>query len=205
MSVLYASIFSVIISGFRKMKINAIDIRVGNILEVNKRLWAVLKTMHTQPGKGGAFMQVEMKDIKSGTKDNVRFRSSETVEKVQLEQEDYQYLYDEGDTIAIMNKKSYEQRSLDKELVGNMLPFLQEGMDICLETYNDEPLTINMPESMTFEIAECEPVVKGQTATSSYKPALLTNGVKISVPPFVAAGDKVVVRLDPLEYLERAK
>lgn len=187
------------------MKINGVDIRVGNVLEVNKRLWVVLKTMHTQPGKGGAFMQVEMKDIRNGTKDNVRFRSSESVEKVQLDEEDYQYLYDEGETIAMMNKSNYEQRSLSKDLVGDKIAFLQEGMDVKLQTYDDEPISVMLPESMILEVSECEPVVKGQTATSSFKPAILNNGVKVGVPPFISVGDKVVVRIEPLEYLERAK
>ena len=187
------------------MKINAIDIRVGNILEYNNRLWAVLKTMHTQPGKGGAFMQVEMKDVRDGTKNNIRFRSSETVTKAQLDQRQFQYLYDEGDSIALMDKDTFEQKSLDKDMVGDMMPFLQEGMDLALETYNDEPISLVMPETMVMEVAETEPVVKGQTAASSYKPAMLENKVRIMVPPFIGIGDKVVIRLDPLEYLERAK
>jgi elongation factor P len=187
------------------MKINAIDIRVGNILEYNNRLWAVLKTMHTQPGKGGAFMQVEMKDVRDGTRNNIRFRSSESVTKAQLDQRQFQYLYDEGASIALMDKETYEQKSLNKDMVGNMMPFLQEGMDIALETYNDEPISLVMPETMVMEVAETEPVVKGQTAASSYKPAVLENKVRVMVPPFIAIGDKVVIRLDPLEYLERAK
>jgi elongation factor P len=150
-------------------------------------------------------MQVEMKDIRDGTKMNTRFRSSETVEKVHLEQKDYQYLYDEGTTIAIMDKQSFEQRSLDKELIEDKLPFLQEGMDIKLETYNDEPISLVLPETVVLEVAECEPVVKGQTAASSYKPAVMDNGVRIMVPPFINQGDKLLVRIEPLEYLERAK
>ena len=187
------------------MKISANDIRVGNILEFNKRLWVVLKTMHTQPGKGGAYMQVEMKDIKDGTKNNVRFRSSETIEKVHLDQNDYQYLFDEGNTIAVMDKASYEQRSLDKELLGDKLPFLQEGMDIKLEIYNEEPISIVLPETMVLKVNECEPVVKGQTAASSYKPAILENGIRVMVPPFINIDDKIIVRVETQEYMERAK
>ena len=187
------------------VKINANEIRVGNVLEFNKRLSVVLKTMHVQPGKGGAYMQVEMKDIKDGTRNNNRFRSTETVEKVQLEQISYQYLYDEGDTIAIMDKKTFEQRSLSKDLVGEQFAFLQDGMDIAVEVYNEEPIYVVLPDSATLEISECEPVVKGQTASSSYKPAILENGIRIMVPQFVNQGDKVVVKIETREYVERAK
>jgi len=187
------------------MKIGANDIRVGNILEYNKRLWAVLKTMHTQPGKGGAYMQIEMKDIQDGTKNNIRFRSSETVEKVSLDQVHFQYLFDEGDNIAVMDKNNYEQRSLPKELLGDQAPFVQEGMDLAVEMYHDRAVAIVLPETVVLEVEYCEPVVKGQTATSSYKPATLTNGIRVTVPQFINQGDKVVVKVATREYMERAK
>jgi len=187
------------------MKINAIDIRVGNLLEYNGRLWVVLKTMHTQPGKGGAFMQVEMKDIRAGTKNNIRFRSSETVERAQLDAKDYQFLFADGDSLTLMDTVSYEQRIVSKELASDQAPFLQEGMDVTLETYNEEPIALILPGNIVAEIGECEPVIKNQTASSSYKPALLTNGVRIMVPPFVGVGDKVIIKLETMEYVERAK
>jgi elongation factor P len=189
----------------KKVKIIANDIRVGNVLEYNKRLWVVLKTMHTQPGKGGAYMQVEMKDIKDGTKNNVRFRSGETVERVHLDQKTFQYLYDEGESITLMDKDTFEQRLVSKDLLGEQAPFLQEGMDVTLEIYNDEPVLVMLPETVVMEVVECEPVVKGQTVTASYKPATLTNGVRITVPQFISQGDKIVVRVETQEYLERAK
>ncbi len=187
------------------MKIGANDIRVGNLLELDKRLWVVLKTQHVQPGKGGAFMQVEMKEIKDGTKNNTRFRSSETVTKVSLEARDFQFLYESGDSIELMDKTNYEQISLSKDLVGDQAAFLQEGMDVMVEFYNDSPIAVVLPDTTIVEIAECEPAIKNQTAASSYKPALLTNGVRITVPPFVGVGDRVVVRIATQEYMERAK
>jgi elongation factor P len=187
------------------MKINVNDIRVGNILEIDGRLWVVAKTMHTQPGKGGAYMQVEMKDIKEGIKKNERFRSSETVTKVHLEAKEFQYLYTSGDDIEVMDKSSFEQISLNKDLFGDQLEFLQEGMDISIEFHNDTPIAVVLPETLVLEVEECEPVVKGQTAASSYKPAKLVNGVRIMVPPFIKIGDKIEVRVASLEYLQRAE
>ncbi len=187
------------------MKIGANDIRVGNLLELDKRLWVVLKTQHVQPGKGGAFMQVEMKDIKDGTKNNNRFRSSETVTKVSLEARDFQFLYESGDSIELMDKTNYEQISLNKELVGEQAAFLQEGMDVMVEFYGEEAIAVVLPDTVIAEVAECEPAIKNQTAASSYKPAVLDNGVRIMVPPFISTGDKVVVRIASLEYMERAK
>jgi len=187
------------------MKINAIDIRVGNLLEYNNRLWVVLKTMHTQPGKGGAYMQVEMKDIRDHTKNNIRFRSSESVEKASLEQKEFQLLYVAGDSLELMGTADYEQISVPSELVGERLPFLKDGMILTLDFYNEEPISITLPDTVICEVSECEPVVKGQTATSSYKPAMLDNGLRVMVPPFVGVGDKIVVRVETQEYLERAK
>lgn len=187
------------------IKIGAGSIRVGDLLEYNNKLWVVQKTQHTQPGKGGAYMQVEMKDIVVGTKQNIRFRTAENVDKARLDQKEFQYLYSEGDNIALMDKESYEQVSLPMELVGAQKPFLQDGIDVKVEFYGEKAIAITLPVNMTFIIAECEPVVKGQTAASSYKPAVLENGVRIMVPPFINIGDKVVVDTGEQEYVERAK
>jgi elongation factor P len=187
------------------MKIGANDIRVGNVLEYNGKLWVVLKTMHVQPGKGGAYMQVEMKEIKEGTKQNIRFRSSETIEKADIRSEDYQYLYEDGDMLVLMNLVNLEQINVSKDLIGEQLPFMQEGMSLVVEFYGEQVVAIILPETGVFEVTECEPVVKGQTAASSYKPAILDNGVRIMVPPFVSIGDRVVVKIASQEYMERAK
>lgn len=187
------------------MKINAVQIRPGNVLEHKTKLWVVSKIQHTQPGKGGAFMQVEMKDIQSGTKLNERFRSDETVERARLDQKDYQYLYDEGDTLALMDQQTFEQISVDKALFGDSIVFLQDGMKIIVELYEERPISATLPEHVTLTITEAEPVVKGQTAASSYKPAILENGVRILVPPFIEAGTKVIVNTGTQEYFERAK
>lgn len=180
------------------------DIRVGNILEFEGKLWAVHKTMHTQPGKGGAYMQVEMKDIQQGTKRNIRFRSSETITKVHLEDQEYQFLYIDGDDLALMNPETFEQIYIKTSLVDEQLPFLQEGMTIKVQFYNETAVGVSLPETVICLISECEPVVKGQTATSSYKPAVLENGVRVMVPPFVESGDKIVVKIATLEYMQRA-
>lgn len=187
------------------MRISANDIRVGQILVHEGKLWQVLKNQHVQPGKGGAYMQVEMKDIKAGTKLNIRFRSAETIEKAHLEQKDYQYLYDGGDTVELMDQTTFEQVTLNKTLIGDKLAYLQEGMIVTVEFYGEEPIAIALPETIVLGVTECEPVVKGQTAASSYKPALLENGVRIMVPPFISQGDKVVVRTSDGTYMERAK
>lgn len=187
------------------MKIDGVSIRVGNILEYEGKLWAVTKTQHTQPGKGGAYMQVEMKDIRVGTKTNVRFRSDESVELVRLDEAKYQFLYTEGDQINLMHPETFEQISLSADVLGDALPFLQEGMLLSVQTYEESPVSVSLPEKVTETIAETEPVVKGQTASSSYKPAKLANGVRIMVPPFINADDKVIVDTRDFTYVERAK
>lgn len=187
------------------MKINAVSIRVGNVLEHKGKLWVVSKTMHTQPGKGGAYMQVEMKDVKSGTKLNERFRSDESVEQARLDQKDYQYLYAEGDNLALMDQESFEQISMSKDLLGDAAVFLQDGMKLIVEMYDEKPISARLPDQVILEIVEADAVVKGQTASSSYKPAILENGVRIMVPPFIEAGTKVVVNTSTQEYVERAK
>ena len=187
------------------MKISANDIKVGNVIFHDNKYLVVLKTMHTQPGKGGAYIQLEMKDIKTGTKINHRFRSSEDVERVKLDQQCYQFLYEEGNFLILMDQENFEQKSIDKALIGDQIPFLEESMEVTLEMYNNEPLLAYLPASAEVTIKECEPVVKGQTSASSYKPAILENGARIMVPPFINIGDKVIVDIKELKYLERAK
>lgn len=187
------------------MGINANTVRPGNVLEHQGKLWRVVKTQHTMPGKGGAFIQMELKEIQSGTKLNERFRSNEDVEKVRLDQKDHQYLYGDGESITLMDNETFEQITLPKELLGEKEAFLQDGMQVMVESYEGKTMGIELPEQVTLEIVESEPVVKGQTAASSNKPAVLENGVRIMVPPFVEAGDKVVVKTVDGSYVERAK
>jgi len=186
------------------MKINGNEIRPGNVIEHKGGLWAAVKTQHVKPGKGPAYAQVELKNLIDGTKLNERFRSSETVERVRLEQKDFQYLYEEGDMLVFMDMETYEQLELAKEFVGDRAAFLQEGMQVTVESHEARPIGVALPDYVTLEIAEAEPVVKGQTASSSYKPAMLENGVRVMVPPFLSAGEKIVVDTNELTYVRRA-
>jgi len=186
------------------MKINGNEIRPGNVLEHNGGLWAVVKTNAVKPGKGGAFNQVEMKNLIDGTKLNERFRASETVERIRLEQKDFQFLYEQGEALVFMDLESYEQLELQKDFVGDRRAFLQDGMMVTVELHEERPIGISLPDHVTLEIAEADPVVKGQTAASSYKPATLENGVRILVPPFISAGERVIVDTNELTYLRRA-
>ncbi|KJS13800.1 MAG: elongation factor P [Hoeflea sp. BRH_c9] len=186
------------------MKINGNEIRPGNVLEHNKSLWAVIKTNAVKPGKGGAFNQVELKNLIDGTKLNERFRASETVERIRLEQKDFQFLYEQGESLVFMDLESYEQLELQKDFVGDRRAFLQDGMMVTVELYEDRPIGIALPDHVTLMITEADPVVKGQTAASSYKPAILENGVRILVPPFISTGERVIVDTNELTYLRRA-
>ena len=186
------------------MKINSVDIRPGNILEYQGGLWRAVKIQHTQPGKGGAYMQVELKNVIDGRKTNERFRSAEVVEKVRLDTRDYQFLYAEGDQLTFMDKESYEQIALSKDLLGEAADFLQDGMDVVMETWEERPISVQLPDQIEAVIAETEAVVKGQTASSSYKPAILENGVRVMVPPHVTAGTRIVVDTYAREYVRRA-
>lgn len=191
---------------FSSMKVDGNNIRIGNVIEHQGRLWRAVKTAHTQPGKGGAYLQVELKDIRDGTKLNERFRSSEKVEKVRLDQKDYQFLFSDGDMHTVMDVETYEQIELNSDIVGEEnVPFLQEGMTVVIESYEDSVIGIELPAHVTCEIVEADAVVKGQTASSSYKPAVLDNGVKIMVPPHIGAGTRVVVHTADKTYVERAK
>jgi elongation factor P len=187
------------------MKINVNDIRIGNVLEHNSKLWIVTKTQHVQPGKGGAFMQVEMKELRSGTKLNERFRSAEVVEKVFLEEMQFQFLYRDGEDLHFMNQETYDQIQLPADLVGDGVAFLTDGMLVNICMYDNEPISVALPQTVTLEIVEAEPVVKGQTAASSYKPAVLSNGVRITVPQHVETGTFVVVDTSDSSYVEKAK
>jgi elongation factor P len=188
----------------RFMKINGNEIKPGNVIEHEGGLWVAVKTMAVKPGKGGAFNQVELKNLINGTKLNERFRSSETVERVRLEQKDFQFLYEEGDSLVFMDTESYEQLQLEKDFVGERAAFLQDGMTVTVEMHEERPIGIKLPEQVTLTITEADPVVKGQTAASSYKPAVLENGVRILVPPFIESGERVVVDTTEVTYLRRA-
>ncbi|MEM9096900.1 MAG: elongation factor P [Pseudomonadota bacterium] len=185
-------------------KINGNEIRRGNIIEHNGGLWVAVKTDHVKPGKGGAFAQVELKNLRNGSKLNERFRSADKVERVRLEQKDQQFLYENDEMLVFMDSETFEQIELPSDLLGDARPFLQDGMTVQIEYYEEEALSVTLPEKVTCEIVETEPVVKGQTAANSFKPAILDNGVKIMVPPFVAHGEKVVVNTETGEYSERA-
>jgi len=187
------------------MKINGNEIKVGNIIEHKNRLWAAVKTEHVKPGKGGAYAQVELKDIRSGTKLNERFRSSETVERVRLEEREFQYLFADGDQFTFMDQETFEQINLGNDLIGDQSVFLQEGMVVTVSTYENEVIAMSLPDYVTLEVDETEPVIKGQTATSSFKPAMLSNGVRVMVPPFIDAGTRIVVSTIDSSYVERAK
>lgn len=186
------------------MKISGVDIRPGNILEYEKGIWKVAKTQHTQPGKGGAYMQVEMKNLIDGRKTNVRFRSADTVEKVRLDTKDFQYLYSEGDMLVFMDTENYEQIQLPTDLVGDAAAFLQDGMQVALEMWEERPISVQLPEQVEALIVEADAVVKGQTASSSYKPAVLDNGVRVMVPPHIESGTRIVVDVYEKAYIRKA-
>ena len=187
------------------MKINAVEIRPGNILEYEGGIWRAVKIQHTQPGKGGAYMQVELKNLRDGRKNNVRFRSAETVEKVRLEQRDFQFLFADGETLTFMNKETYDQVTLPRDLLGDAAAFLQDGMDVVMEMNDDEALSVALPDTIEALIVEADAVVKGQTASSSYKPAVLENGVRVMVPPHIGAGTRIVVDVYEQTYVKRAE
>jgi len=188
------------------MKISANSIRAGNILVHDGKLWIVSKMPeHTKPGKGGAYVQVEMKSLKEGTKLNERFSSSDYVEKAQLDQKDLQFLYTEDNKLVFMDNETFEQIYIDNEIFGEKLPFLTDNMMVKIEFYEDNPLGVSLPQNIIAEIAQTDPVIKGATATSSYKPAILTNGIKVMVPPYLVTGEKIVVKTEDISFVERAK
>ena len=187
------------------MKIDGNAIRPGMVIEHKGRLLVATKIQHTQPGKGGAYLQVELKDIRDGTKINERFRSSETVERVRLYDKDYQFLFSDGDHFTFMDTETFEQITIDRDMIGEEAVFLQDGMMVTVQSYEEEPVGIRLPETVVATVVETEAVVKGQTAASSYKPARLDNGVRVMVPPFIETGTRIVVNTEDATYRERAR
>ncbi len=188
------------------MKIDGNEIKVGNILEINNKLWKVLKTQHTQPGKGGAYIQAELKEIKEGTKMNSRFRSSETIEKAFLDEKKFQYLYSENENFFFMDQQTYEQLELGKDVISeDQSKYLIENNDVIIQFYNEKPVSLQLQEQVVLTVLETEGVVKGQTAASSYKPAVLEKGIKTTVPQFIEVNDKIVVSTIDDTYIEKAK
>jgi elongation factor P len=187
------------------MKINANELRAGNVMEFRGKLWAVAKAQHITPGKGGAFVQVELRDVRAGTKLNERFRSGETVERVRIDDHDYQFLFGDDTTLTFMDEQTFEQMSVDRDVVGEAAGFLQDGMKVMISSYEGVAVSVSLPQTVVLEIVEADPVVKGQTASSSYKPAKLENGMRVMVPPHVESGTKIVVNTEDGSYVERFK
>ena len=187
------------------MKINGNSVKPGMIVEHKNDLWVVTKSQSVKPGKGGAFNQVEMKSLKNGSKLNERFRASEEVERVRVDEEKFQYLYQQENKLIFMNLTDYEQLELDVEFIGDKIDLLRENDEVILEMYDEKPIGILLPNTLIFEVSETEAVVKGQTAASSNKPALLENGLRVMVPPFIEQGEKIVINTEDLTYLKRAE
>ncbi len=187
------------------MRINGNAIRPGMVIEHQGRLWRAVKIAHTQPGKGGAYLQVELRDIRNGSKLNERFRASENVERVRLDEKEHQFLYGDDDQLTFMDTETYDQISLPREMVGEQEPFLQDGMMATVQSYEGETISVRLAETVVLEVVETEAVVRGQTAAASYKPAILENGVRVMVPPHIESGTRVVVNTADGTYKERAK
>ena len=185
------------------MKINAGEIRVGMLLEYKNDLWQVLKTQHVKPGKGGAFAQVEMKSVGKNTKLNERFRSSETVEKASLEETNFNYLYADENNYFFMDPKTFEQTEIKKEIIGDKGKLLTENLEVSISFYNENPISIDLPNQITCKIETTDVALKGQTVSSSYKPATLENGLNIQVPPFIESDDEIIVDTRTLEYIKK--
>ena len=187
------------------MKVNGNTIKPGNVIEHKNALWVAVKTSHVKPGKGGAFAQIELRNLKDGTKLNERFRSSENIEKVILEEVSHVFLYKENENLIFMNNNTFEQITINKNMIGDQSAFLQDGMDVIINTYNNEVVSVNMPDSCIEEVVEADAVIKGQTVSSSFKPAILSNGIKVMVPGHIEVGSKIVVRPSDSSYIEKAK
>lgn len=185
-------------------KINGNEIRPGNVLEHNDGLWVAVKVNHVKPGKGGAFAQVEMKNLRNGSKLNERFRSDDKVEKIRLEQKEQQFLYENDQMLVFMDMETYDQIELQAELLGDRRPFLQDGMMVTIEYFGEEALNVSVPQKVTCIVKDTEPAIKGQTAANSYKPAILDNGLRIMIPPFVGPEESIIVNTETFEYSERA-
>ena len=187
------------------MQVDANTIRKGHVVDYNGKLWAVLKSEIMIPGKGAAVVQVEMRDVRTGIKTNVRFRTQETIERVQLMDHEMSFLFSDGDQYTFMDQTTFEQLVIPADVIGDPVVFLQEGMVCNVQTYEGAALSVDLPQTVVLEIVEADPVVKGQTASSSYKPAKLSNGVRIQVPPFIGVGTRVVVNTGDSSYIERSR
>ncbi|MDX2224813.1 MAG: elongation factor P [Rhodospirillaceae bacterium] len=187
------------------MKIQANTIRAGMVIENEGKQWSVLKIQLLQPGKGGAFIQVEMRDVATGVKSQARWRTADTVERLEVRQHECQFLFREGDIFTFMDNESFDQFNVPAELVGERAIFLQDNMNVTVDFIEGKPVSVNLPQTVVLTVVEADPVVKGQTASSSYKPGKLENGAKIMLPPFVDAGTRVVVSTEDGSYVERAK
>ena len=185
-------------------KVNGNEIRPGNVLEHNDGLWIAVKVNHVKPGKGGAFAQVEMKNLRNGSKLNERFRSDDKEEKIRLEQKEQQFLYENDQMLVFMDMETYDQIELQAELLGDRQPFLQDGMMVTIEYFGEEALNVSVPQKVTCIVKDTEPAIKGQTAANSYKPAILDNGLRIMIPPFVGPEEAIIVNTETFEYSERA-
>ncbi len=185
-------------------KINGNEIRPGFIIEHDSGLWAAVKVNHVKPGKGGAFAQVELKNLRDGRKLNERFRSEDKVDQVELEYREQQFLYETDGRLVFMDSETYEQTEIDAELLGDRRPFLQDGMTARLQYYGEEALNVTLPQKVRCKVVDTEPVQKGQTAANSFKPAILENGVRIMIPPFIGPDEDIIVHTELMEYSERA-
>ncbi len=185
-------------------KINGNEIKPGNVIEHQGSVWRAMKTNSVKPGKGGAFNQVELRNLLNGSKLNERFRSSETVEKVRLEQKDYQFLFGDDDSFTFMDTESFEQIELQRDFVGDNGAYLTDGMMVRIEFYEETPLGVAVPEQVVLEVLETEPVVKGQTSANSFKPAQCAGDLRIMVPPFINVGEKIIVQTSDSTYLKRS-
>ncbi len=185
------------------MKINATEIRVGMILEYKNDLWEVLKTQHVKPGKGGAFAQIEIKSLNKNTKLNERFRSSETIEKANLEESKFDFLYQDETDFYFMNPKTFDQININKNIVGEKGRMLTENLEVSINFYNENPLSVDLPNQITSKVETTDAALKGQTVSSSYKPATLDNGINIQVPPFIQSGDEIIVDTRTIEYVKK--
>ena len=187
------------------MKINGNEIRPGNVIEHQGGLWAAVKVNAVKPGKGGAYAQVELKNLVDGRKMNERFRSSETVERVRLEQKDHTFLFAEGEMLVFMDQENYAQISIPSDLIGDRVAFLQDGMAVVVESHEGRAIGVQLPEHVTLEVVETEPTVKGQTASSSYKPSKVDNGLRVMIPPYMGVGERIIVNTETMEYVKRAE
>ena len=187
------------------MKINVNELKPGYFLAYRDKLWTMVKGEHVKPGKGPAYLQAELRCLTDGTKLNQRFNTSETVEQIELEPAEFQFLYAEGAQLNFMNQESFEQVTLDRSLLGDRADYLQEGMVVTVRSYDGQPLSVSIPDTVALAVVEADPVVKGQTAASSYKPARLENGLRVTVPPHIETGTRIVVNTNDGSYVARAK